>query len=92
MILPSIIRIKVKNEENKGVNLYIPMFLIYLLLLPVLVLLILIWLLFSLFTAGTSRGRLVFNLGPALYTLICSTRGTEVNVKDKNSVVILKIL
>jgi len=91
MMLPNIIRIKVRSKESRGINLYIPMILIYLLLLPLLVLFIPLWLLVSLFTAGTPKGYMIVKIVPAFYKLLCATRGTEVNVLDKDSEVILKI-
>ena len=92
MMLPLLIRLKVRDDESKGVNLYLPMFLIYLLLLPIVLLVIPIWLLFSLLFLGTEKGKRVFHMLPALYVLVCASRGTEINVEEKNSIVILKIV
>jgi len=91
MMLPLILRIKVQNNQSRGVNLYIPMPLVYLLLLPLIVLIIPIWLIISLLSAGTSKGHMILNIVPALYCFLCATRGTEIDVIEKESIVILSI-
>lgn len=91
MMLPLYIRLRVRDEESRGLNLYLPMVLLYILLLPVILLFLVLWLLFCLFTAGTARGKAAFKLVPALYVLFCAARGTEIEVTDKDSEIILKI-
>jgi len=92
MMLPFFIRLKVKNSGSRGVNLYLPMFPVYLLLLPLVLILLPFWLLYSLFASGTERGKMVYYMVPAFFELLCTTKGTEVYVDDRDSVVILKII
>lgn len=92
MMLPMIIRLKVKSDEKRGINLFLPMLVIYILLLPFVLLAIPLWLLYSLFAADTGKGKMVFQMVPAAFALLCATRGTEVIVDDNDSVVKLKIM
>ncbi len=92
MILPFYMRIKIKEEDKRGINLYMPMILIYLILIPFILLALPFWLIYSLAAAGTDKGKMVLNIVPAAYIFLCSSKGTEINVKDKKSEVILKII
>lgn len=92
MMLPFYIRLKVKSGENRGVNLYLPLLILYILLLPLVLILIPLWLLYLIFTWRTIHGQMVYKIVPAAYALICATRGTELYVDSEGSLVILKII
>ncbi|MBN2655849.1 MAG: hypothetical protein JXR86_02210 [Spirochaetales bacterium] len=93
-MLPVIMRLKVKNEEGRGVNLYIPLVLVYLLLLPfVLIVLPLGWWWYNRAVEKEgSAGKTSLKLIPAVLTLLGSLSGTEIEIKDKKSEVILKLI
>lgn len=85
-MIPVLLRLKIREEGSRGVNLYIPLPLLYLLLLPlaaIAAVVLLVWLVF--------RGHSL-KLFPALFLLLCALKGTEVEYSDRDTDVILKIL
>lgn len=87
-MIPMFVRLKITGEEGRSINLFIPMILLYILLLPLLI----IALPFVIIASGLSgsrwlSGEMIF----AFIALFSAVRGTEIEVKDKKSEVILKI-
>ncbi len=80
---PVIMRLRQKSSGQGGVNLWLPLFL---LLIPVFLLAVLlspIVIVVGLLLWPTGFGRTVLLLGPALYRVIASLRGLEVDVKSE---------
>lgn len=95
-MIPMYMRLKVRNEDKTSVNLYIPLLLIYILLLPLLLLalpFVLIWYLVSAVMNDEERRRIPpVEIIPALFLLLTATGGTEIEVRDGKSEVILKLI
>lgn len=93
-MLPMIMRLKVSREEGRGVNLYIPLIIVYLLLLPfILIALPFGWLWYNraVEKEGAS-GKASIRMVPAVLSLLGSLSGTEVEFSDSKSEIILKLI
>lgn len=87
---PSIAQIRLRENRNKGIRLWLPVFLVWPLFL-------LLWVLYPLLALlaivlwRTQAGRpLLFGL-PWLTGLFCAARGLSVRVADGNDLVVVKI-
>jgi len=87
-MLPMIMRLKIYEEEKRNINLYLPLFLIYLLLLPLLIVALPFVLLWYLWTAERPSLEII----PAVLALMSAVSGTEIEVKSDRTEVILKFL
>lgn len=94
-MLPMMLRLKIRSRESRGVNLYVPLLLIYLLLLPFVLLVlpfVLIWIVLPHKDEEGKPVRYSLKIIPALLSLFCAARGTEIEVNDKRSEVLLKLI
>jgi hypothetical protein len=84
---PLLMRMKLVDKKNH-VNLWIPLFLVWLIagllalaLSPLILLLVLLlW--------PTGWGKFLWQIGPGLYSLVCALRDLEVDVQGKDQVVL----
>jgi len=87
-MVPMIMRLKIFEEERRNINLYIPLFLLYLLVLPLLGIalpFVLLW-----YFLAAKRASLA--IIPAFFALLVAVSGTEIEVKSDRTEVILKFL
>lgn len=88
---PCIIRIKIKNEDTKF-GLWLPLFIIFPLVLVLFIVLAPLALLAALIVWPLGYARTVL-CAPALYSVICATKGLEVDIQSgrKNETVLVSI-
>jgi LytS/YehU family sensor histidine kinase len=94
-MLPMILRLKVIREEGRGINLFIPLILVYLLLLPFFVIAIPLgwwWYNRAMEREGNEKRKASVRMIPSLFALFSAMSGTEVEVSNKQSEIILKLL
>lgn len=88
-MIPTIMRLKIKDGKKKGLNLWIPLFIIWILLLPLALVVFIVWLFLHAFSHLNSK----IALGAAALTFafiaLCNLRGLRVNVKSGNDDVIV---
>lgn len=92
MIPPMMIRIKIFEGDQRKINFWLPLFLVYLLLLPLFLLFLPFLLLggLALWLAGRARGPL--SLWWAFYELWCASKGLIIEVdSQKKDRVFIKI-
>lgn len=94
-MIPMMLRLKIHNRESRGINLYIPLILLYLLLLPLVLILlpfVLIWLSVPHRGDEGENFRYSMKVIPAFFNLFCAARGTEIQVNDKDTDLIFKLI
>ena len=85
---PMLMRLKVINPE-RHINLWLPLFLAWIILFLfaialsplIVVLVILLW--------PWGWGEMLLLLGPAIYRILCATRGLEVDIRQTDNIVLI---
>ncbi len=90
-MIPSWIKIHIKEENKKGLRLFIPFILIWLLLLVLLILLSPFLLIASLILWAKGHGKKILSAVPLLFSLICSLSGLIVQVEEEDKKVFVSI-
>ncbi len=91
MIPPLVAHIKIKNEENRGINLLFPVLIFWLIALPFVLLALLLLAIGSIFMRpGTSRR--IWKIIGNIYTILCQLRKTRVDVESKQNIVKLRFV
>ncbi|HPP73573.1 MAG TPA: hypothetical protein PLU88_00400 [Armatimonadota bacterium] len=80
---PSILRIRIKEQDSKGLGLCLPLFLIWPIILAIGILLAPVVLLAAFITWPKGTGKRLLLAGPYLFNVFCRVRGLRVKVKDK---------
>jgi len=80
---PSIMRLRILNN-NRSVQLWLPLFPVYLILFIFALLLAPLVLIIGLLLWPWGWGRTLILIGPYLYRVICALRGLEVNIQKKD--------
>lgn len=91
MMLPLWLQLKIEQKDERNMNLHLPLFLLWLILLPFALLalpFLLIWCVVEfLFTLRFNMIGIVYHS----YLLCCATRGTTIDVREKNQHVLILI-
>jgi hypothetical protein len=82
-MIPLILNLRVPRQNNRPLNLYLPLFIAWLIIIPLLLLLLPIFLLGALFTWHTPYGRLSLLFIPMVFSLLWHLQGLKVDVQDK---------
>lgn len=88
---PSLIRILVHNEEQHGVNLWLPVIILWPLALVLGIALAPVALIVACCTWRRGLGKSILFGGPRLFALVCALRGLQVHVQEKNQRVLVEI-
>lgn len=94
-MIPMMMRLKVSREKGRGINLYIPLILLYLLLLPFLIIAIPLgwwWYNRAVEREGDEKRKASVQMIPAIFALFSALSGTEIEVSSKQSEIILKLM
>jgi hypothetical protein len=84
-MIPMILQLKIPRTGKPPVNLYLPLFLIWLLLLPFALLVVLLMLIVSGLTWTTGHGRTILFMIPMIGALLWNLGGLRIDVKDRDS-------
>ncbi|MHB0998137.1 MAG: hypothetical protein ACYC27_02740 [Armatimonadota bacterium] len=84
MFPPSILRMKIKESEGKGINLWLPIFLLWP-LIPLVILIGFAVLAVYSICSRKAESRSILLTGYYIWVLICSLRGLMVKVKDNEN-------
>jgi hypothetical protein len=82
-MIPLILNLKVPRAHNRPVNLYLPLFIAWLLLIPVFLLLLPIFILGAILTWHTPYGRLILMFLPMVCVLLWHLQGLRIDVQNK---------
>jgi hypothetical protein len=82
-MIPLILKLRVPREHNRPFNLYLPLFIAWLLLIPVFLLLLPIFIIGALLAWHTPYGRLILMFIPMICLVLWHLQGLKVDVQDK---------
>jgi len=82
-MIPIILKLRVKDKDNKRFGIWLPLFLLWLVILPLLVLPVPIILLVALILWPSGKGQLVLYSYIAIFELIFNLSGLKVDVESK---------
>lgn len=91
MIPPILARIRIKNREGRGVNLWLPVFIFWIIALPFVLLALIILSIGSIFMHPDTRRRVWRILG-SIYTILCELRKAEVDIDSMESDVLIRFI
>jgi hypothetical protein len=91
MIPPIIAHIKIKNEENRGINLWFPVLIFWIIALPFVLLALILLGIGSLFLHPATRRR-VWKIIGNIYTILCQLRYARVDVESNQNTVVLRFI
>lgn len=91
MIPPIIVHVKIKNEEDRGINLWFPVLIFWLIALPFVLLALTLLGIASLFLHPATRKR-VWKIIVNIYTILCQLRYARVDVESKQNTVVLRFI
>lgn len=92
MMLPMIMRIRIRDGQGKGFGIWFPLVVLYVLLIPVYVILAIAYALMLVMPSNTSEARsgmLIVFYAPLL---LGAARGTEIKVHSNESDILVKIV
>jgi len=84
-MIPLVMRLKVREKGKKGVNLWIPIILAWILLLLLMILLLPVVLLVGLILWKQGYGKVLLLFYPRFFVLLFSMSGLKIDVESKNS-------
>ena len=88
-MIPLFLKLQIPRKDQRPVNLYLPLFLVWLLLLPFVILLAPLVLLMAALTWSAGFGRFLLLLLPMTAALIWNLQGLMVDIKDGNDKIYL---
>jgi hypothetical protein len=87
LIPPLFMRLKIKGETGRGINLYLPLVIIWILLLPAVLIVLCLFLAAIPFLIWTAAGRRVLKITTMIPGLICAFRGMKIDIEDRKEIV-----
>lgn len=84
-MIPMFMRLVVREDDGKGVNIWLPLFLIWILLLPLFVLLMTVWVFARLAAQLTHASGRCAGILEAAAALVWNMNGLRVDVHDRKS-------
>jgi len=90
-MIPLILKLRIKDKNQKRFGIWLPLFLIWLIILPLLALPAPFVLLAALILWPGGKGRLVLYSYAAIFNLICNMSGLKVDIQSKDSIVYLDL-
>jgi len=92
MKIPLWMRIRIRESGRKKVNLYLPLFLLWLLLLPILILILPFLFIAAALTWRQGYGRKILGMIPFLTAVIFSLSGLHIEVDNPENQTLISIL
>ena len=86
-MIPLILKLRIKDKNQKRFGIWLPLFLVWLIVLPLLALLAPLVLLAALILWPGGKGRLVLYSYLAIFNLIGNMSGLKVDIQSKDSIV-----
>jgi hypothetical protein len=90
-MIPLILKLRIKDKNQRRFGIWLPLFLIWLIVLPLLVLPVPLVLLVALILWPSGKGRLVLYSYIAIFGLIGNLSGLKVDIQSKDSIVYLNL-
>jgi hypothetical protein len=90
-MIPLILKLRIKDKNQRRFGIWLPLFLIWLIVLPLLALLAPLVLLAALILWPGGKGRLVLYSYLAIFSLIFNLSGLKIDVQSKDSIVYINL-
>ena len=84
-MLPMILKLGIPRTGREPVNLYLPLFLIWILLLPFALLAVFFMLIAAGLTWGSGHGRTILVMIPMIGTVLWNLHGLQIDVRDEDT-------
>jgi len=91
-MLPLILKIKIINENRRGIRLWLPIFLVWIVLIFVMLLLFPLVLIAAVIAIPFGYARTIILLGPYFIRILCSLRGLKVDVNSESEIVYIQFI
>jgi len=91
-MIPMLLKIKIPRKNKQPVNLYLPLFIAWLILLPILILFLPFYLVMLMICMSKGFGRLALLFFPMFFSILWNLRGLKVDVKDEGHVIYLSFI
>lgn len=86
-MIPLILKLFIKKKDQRGINLWLPFFLVWLIALPLLLIFAPFFLLAALILWPTGRGKYILFLYFIIFNLIWHMSGLRIDIESKDSTV-----
>lgn len=87
LIPPLFMRMKIKGETGRGVNLFLPLVIIWILLLPAVLIVLCLFLAALPFLIWSESGRRVLKISTMVPELICAFQGMKIDIEDRKEII-----
>ena len=91
-MIPLLLRIRVRKEDHRGVNLWLPLFLLWLIVLPLLALLLPLVLLAALVLWPSGKGKLILYGYVMIFRLIGYMSGLKIDIKSRDNNIYVNLI
>ena len=91
-MIPLMMKIQIPNKSGNFINLYLPLFIAWLILFPLLLLLLPFALLIAGLTWNSGQGRLILLFYPMLLSLLWQLRGLKIDIHSKSNQIYLSFI
>ncbi len=91
-MIPLLLRIRVRNEDYKGVNLWLPLFLLWLIVLPLLVALLPLVLVAALILWPSGKGKLILYGYIMIFRLIGYMSGLKIDIRSRDNNIYVNLI
>jgi hypothetical protein len=91
-MIPLLLRIRIRKEDHKGVNLWIPLFLLWLIVLPLLAALLPLVLVAALILWPSGKGKLILYGYVMIFGLIGYLSGLKIDIKSRSNNIYVNLI
>jgi hypothetical protein len=90
-MIPLILKLRIKDKNQRRFGIWLPLFLLWLIVLPLLALPAPVVFLVALILWPGGKGRLILYSYMAIFNLICNLSGLKVDIQSKDSIVYINL-
>jgi len=90
-MIPLILKLRIKKKNRRGINLWLPLFLIWLIIFPLVLLLTPVILLAALILWPTGKGRYILISYPMIFGLIWHMSGVKIDIQSNDNIIYLNL-
>jgi hypothetical protein len=91
-MIPLLLRIRVRKEDGRGVNLWLPLFLLWLIVLPILALFAPLVLVAALILWPSGKGKLILYGYVMIFSLIGYMSGLKIDIKSRDNNIYINLI
>jgi hypothetical protein len=91
-MIPLMLRLHIQKKDRRGINLWLPFFLIWLIALPLLVIFAPVLLLAALILWPTGKGKYILFLYLTIFNFIWHMSGLRIHIESGDSIIYLNLI